>query len=154
MWIDWQTTVTGVLFEGCLKSVLVCWIFSLYIPHTICKVILEFLVWFSKIVIKFYSPWKIDLCYSCFVYSGSWLNFMHILCTMDQAVFELKLHQTLESKAENAVIQPTIQRDQRIQDLLRINSYRAQSTSDYNLKKRYEVLLVGSANLWLDSSEP
>ena len=72
---------------------------------------------------------------------------MHILCTMDQAVFELKLHQTLESKAENAVIQPTIQRDQRIQDLLRINSYRAQSTSDYNLKKRYEVLLVGSANL-------
>ncbi|XP_076039096.1 KRAB-A domain-containing protein 2-like [Oratosquilla oratoria] len=65
---------------------------------------------------------------------------------MDQAAFERKLRQTLEGKAENAVIQPTIQRDKCIQDLLRINSYGAHSAFDYNLKKRYEVLRVGNAD--------
>ncbi|XP_076045792.1 KRAB-A domain-containing protein 2-like [Oratosquilla oratoria] len=65
---------------------------------------------------------------------------------MDQASFERKLRQTLEGKAENAVIQPTIQRDKYIQDLLRINSYGAHSAFDYNLKKRYEVLRVGNAD--------
>ncbi|KAK8372142.1 hypothetical protein O3P69_014995, partial [Scylla paramamosain] len=59
---------------------------------------------------------------------------------MDQAAFELQLRQTLQGKAENAVIQPALQRDQWLQDLLRINSSGAQSTFDYNLKKRYEVL--------------
>ena len=65
---------------------------------------------------------------------------------MDQAAFELQLRQTLQGKAENAVIQPALQRDQWLQDLLRINSYGAQSTFDYNLKKRYEVLRVGNAD--------
>ncbi|XP_068217876.1 KRAB-A domain-containing protein 2-like [Palaemon carinicauda] len=65
---------------------------------------------------------------------------------MNQATFELQLRQTLEGKAENAVIQPTIQRDQQIQDLLRINSYGAQSTFDYNIKKHYEVLHVGNVD--------
>ncbi|KAK8372094.1 hypothetical protein O3P69_012627, partial [Scylla paramamosain] len=55
-------------------------------------------------------------------------------------LFELQLRQTLQGKAENAVIQPALQRDQWLQDLLRINSSGAQSTFDYNLKKRYEVL--------------
>ncbi|XP_076049388.1 uncharacterized protein LOC143030070 [Oratosquilla oratoria] len=65
---------------------------------------------------------------------------------MDQAAFERKLRQTLEGKAENAVIQPTIQRHKYIRDLLRINSYGAHSAFDYNLKKRYEVLRVGNAD--------
>ncbi|KAK8400496.1 hypothetical protein O3P69_003276 [Scylla paramamosain] len=65
---------------------------------------------------------------------------------MDQAAFELQLRQTLQGKAENAVIQPALQRDQWLQDLLRINSSGAQSTFDYNLKKRYEVLRVGNAD--------
>ncbi|XP_068228033.1 uncharacterized protein [Palaemon carinicauda] len=65
---------------------------------------------------------------------------------MDQTVFELELRQTLEGKAEYAVIQLTIQRDQRIQDLLRTNSFKAQSTFNFNLKKCYEVLHAGDAN--------
>ncbi|XP_076053674.1 KRAB-A domain-containing protein 2-like [Oratosquilla oratoria] len=65
---------------------------------------------------------------------------------MDKAAFERKMRQTLEGKAENAVIQPTIQRHKYIRDLLRINSYGAHSAFDYNLKKRYEVLRVGNAD--------
>ncbi|XP_076061559.1 SCAN domain-containing protein 3-like [Oratosquilla oratoria] len=65
---------------------------------------------------------------------------------MDQAAFERKLRQTLEGKAENTVIQPTIQCDKYIQALLRINSYGAHSAFDYNLKNRYEVLRVGNAD--------
>ena len=65
---------------------------------------------------------------------------------MDQDNFELKLRQILQGKAENVVIQPTNQRDQLIQDLLRINKHGAKSTSDFNLNKRYEVLRVGNAD--------
>ena len=66
--------------------------------------------------------------------------------TMDQADFESKLRQTLEGKAENAVLQSTTQRDQLLEDLLKINSFGANSPFDFNLKKRYEVLRVGNAD--------
>ena len=65
---------------------------------------------------------------------------------MDQAAFEEKLRETLESKAENAVLQPTAKRDKLIEDLLRINSHGATSPFDYNLMKRYEILRVGTAD--------
>ncbi|XP_064086109.1 KRAB-A domain-containing protein 2-like [Macrobrachium nipponense] len=65
---------------------------------------------------------------------------------MDQAAFELKLLQTLEGKAENVVTQPINQYDQLKQALLRINSGGAKSAFDFNLKKRYEVQRVGSAD--------
>lgn len=61
---------------------------------------------------------------------------------MNQAAFGLELRQTLQGKAENAVIQPAVQRDQWLQDLLRIKSIGAQSLFDYNPKKRYEVLAM------------
>ncbi|GFR64340.1 KRAB-A domain-containing protein 2 [Elysia marginata] len=65
---------------------------------------------------------------------------------MDQADFEFKLRQRLEGKAENAVLQSTTQRDQLLEDLLKINSFGAKSTFDFNLQKRYEVLGVGNAD--------
>ena len=65
---------------------------------------------------------------------------------MDQTAFEEKLRETQESKAENAVLQPTAKRDKLIEDLLRINSHGATSPFDYNLKKRYEILRVGNAD--------
>ena len=65
---------------------------------------------------------------------------------MDQADFESKLHQTLEGKAENAVLQSTTQHDQLLEDLLKINSFSANSPFDFNLKKRYEVLRVSNAD--------
>ena len=65
---------------------------------------------------------------------------------MDQTAFEEKLCETQESKAENAVLQPTAKRDKLIEDLLRINSHGATSPFDYNLKKRYEILRVGNVD--------
>ncbi|XP_068247985.1 KRAB-A domain-containing protein 2-like [Palaemon carinicauda] len=65
---------------------------------------------------------------------------------MDQTAFEEKLRETQESKAENAVLQPTAKRDKLIEDLLRINSHGATSPFDYNLQKRYEILRVGNVD--------
>ncbi|MPC85468.1 hypothetical protein E2C01_080246 [Portunus trituberculatus] len=64
---------------------------------------------------------------------------------MDQTAFEEELCETQESKTENAVLQPTAERDKLIEDLLRINSHGATSPFDFNLKKRYEILRVGNA---------
>ncbi|XP_068205367.1 KRAB-A domain-containing protein 2-like [Palaemon carinicauda] len=65
---------------------------------------------------------------------------------MDQTAFEEKLRETQELMAENAVLQPTIKRDNLIEDLLRINSHGATSPFDYNLQKRYEILCVGNVD--------
>ncbi|XP_068235798.1 KRAB-A domain-containing protein 2-like [Palaemon carinicauda] len=65
---------------------------------------------------------------------------------MDQIAFEEKLRETQESKAENAVLQPTAKRDKLIEDLLRINSQGATSPFDDNLQKRYEILRVGNVD--------
>ncbi|XP_068237018.1 epsin-1-like [Palaemon carinicauda] len=46
---------------------------------------------------------------------------------MDHTAFEEKLRETQESKAKNAVLQPTAKRDRLIEDLLRINSHGATS---------------------------
>ncbi|XP_068246734.1 uncharacterized protein [Palaemon carinicauda] len=73
-------------------------------------------------------------------------EFENELIEMDQTEFEEKLRETQESKAENAVLQPTAKRDKIIEDLLRINSHGATSPFDYNLQKRYEILHVGNVD--------
>ncbi|XP_068211789.1 KRAB-A domain-containing protein 2-like [Palaemon carinicauda] len=65
---------------------------------------------------------------------------------MDQNAFEEKTRETQESKAENALLQPTAKRDKLIEDLLRINFHGTTSTFDYNLQKRYEILRVGNVD--------
>ena len=52
-------------------------------------------------------------------------SFVSATCYYDQADFEFKLRQTLEGKAENAVLQSTTQRDQLLEDLLKLNSFGA-----------------------------